>query len=305
MTPGASNATMFGLLNLNKPQGATSRDAVNRVQWLVRQVERPKRRRDASKVGHAGTLDPIATGVLVVCLGPATRLIDYLQGQPKSYRGKFLLGRRSPSDDVELQPEPLADPPIPTAEQIEAALPRFVGEIEQTPPAYSAIKIGGKKAYELARAGAAVEIKPRRVRIDSLTVARYDYPELVLDICCGGGTYVRALGRDLAESLGTAAVMSGLVRTAIGRLTLETAVDPRRLSEESLARTLLPAAAAVADLPRIGLSAVEMEDLRHGRPLPKRDAAGGDLALISPAGELFALGRVGRGGKLWPVRVFG
>ncbi|MEN1681048.1 MAG: tRNA pseudouridine(55) synthase TruB [Planctomycetota bacterium] len=297
---------MFGLLNLNKPKGATSRDAVNRVHWLVRQAEGAARKRDASKVGHAGTLDPIATGVLVVCVGAATRLIEHVQRQPKRYRGTFLLGCRSPSDDVELTPEPLADPPIPSEQQLADALPAFVGEIEQTPPAYSAIKIDGKKAYELARAGTEVEMKPRRVTIHSLQIVRYAYPELVLDVRCGGGTYIRALGRDLAESLGTAAVMSELVRTAIGPFTLDAAICPRELSEATLADALLPAAMAVADLPQIELSPQQTEELRHGRPLPPpANLPAGEVALLTPDGQLFALGRRGRAGKLWPLRVFG
>ena len=212
---------MFGLLNLNKPKGLTSRDAVNRAQRIT-----GKR----VKVGHAGTLDPIATGVLVVCLGPATRLIEHVQRMPKRYRGTFLLGCRSPSDDVELEPKLLTDPPIPTREQVEAALPAFVGDIQQVPPAYSAIKLGGQKAYDLARRGDAPDLPPRPVTIHAIGVARYEYPELVLDIHCGSGTYIRSLGRDLAAALGTAAVMSELERTAIGEFRVEDAVDeqPRR-----------------------------------------------------------------------------
>lgn len=300
---------MFGLLNINKPKGLTSRDAVNRVQWLVRRVEgrngelAPKR--TSSKVGHAGTLDPIATGVLVICLGPATRLIEHVQRMPKQYRGTFLLGRSSPSDDVELEPTPLDNPPVPTAEQIMAALPAFVGQIEQVPPAYSAIKIKGQKAYDLARNGQQVDIAPRPVTIHRIDVVRYDYPELVLDIRCGSGTYIRSLGRDLAASLGTAAVMSELVRTAIGDFTLDAAAGPNELSEENLRDALLPASLAVADLPRIDLTAYQAEELRHGRPVaPPPETPAGELALLSPTGDLFALGKRGRAGKLWPVRVF-
>ena len=136
---------LFGLLNVNKPAGVTSRDVVNRVQRLVR----PER------VGHAGTLDPLATGVLVVCLGPATRLVEYLQRLRKRYRAAFLLGRTSDTEDIEGQVVELAAPPRPTPAQIAAVLPRFLGQIEQVPPAFSALKLAGRRAYELARAGAA------------------------------------------------------------------------------------------------------------------------------------------------------
>lgn len=292
---------MFGLVNLNKPKGVTSRDAVNRVQWLARRVTGQKK----LKVGHAGTLDPIATGVLVICLGPATRLLEHVQRMPKQYRGTFLLGRRSPSDDVELEQELLAEPPVPTADQIEVALPSFVGDIQQVPPAYSAIKIDGKKAYDLARRGDEVEMKPRPVTIHGIELVRYDYPELVLDIRCGSGTYIRALGRDLAESLGTAAVMSELERTAIGAFRVDEATELGQLDEESLTEAILPPELALPDAARVDLTAAAVEDLRHGRPIDRKvDNAEDELALFTPEGKLLALGKIGRGGKLWPVRVF-
>ena len=189
-----------GLLNLNKPAGMTSRDVVNIVQRLSR----------PAKAGHAGTLDPLADGVLVVCVGSATRLIEYVQRMPKRYVGTFLLGRQSPTEDIEGEVTELPDAPVPTREQIEAAARRFVGRIEQRPPAFSALKIRGRPAYKLARQGKPVELAPRPVEIYRIEVKKYRYPELVLEIDCGGGTYVRSLGRDLAESLGTAAVMSAL-----------------------------------------------------------------------------------------------
>lgn len=296
---------MFGLINLHKPQGLTSRDAVNRVQWIVRQAEGGVSKKKASKVGHAGTLDPIATGVLVVCIGPATRLIECVQRMPKQYRGTFLLGRRSPSDDVELEAELLDDPPIPGWTEIEDATAPFIGRIEQTPPVYSAIKVEGQKSYDLARAGAAVDLAPRPVEIFSIEVVRYDYPELVLDITCGSGTYIRALGRDLAASLGTAAVMSELVRTAVGEFTLERAIQPRDLTPETLKDKLLPPESAVSDMHRIDLTAEEAEFIRSGRPIePREELSPREVALFAPEGALLAIGKRKRGGLLWPVRVF-
>jgi tRNA pseudouridine55 synthase len=197
---------MIGLLNINKPTGKTSRDVVNHVQRLVR----------PAKVGHAGTLDPLATGVLVVCVGPATRLIQYVQQMPKRYRATFLLGCRSDSDDTELEVTPV-DAPAATRSAIETALPNFVGTIQQRPPAFSAIKVKGKRAYDLARNGEQIQLEARPITIHGIDIVSYDYPELVLDIRCGSGTYIRSIGRDLAEQLGTAAVMSALERTEIGR----------------------------------------------------------------------------------------
>lgn len=293
---------VFGLLNINKPKGATSRDAVNRVLWLARQVTGQRK----FKVGHAGTLDPIATGVLVVCLGPATRLIENVQKMPKRYRGTFLLGRRSPSDDVELEAELLDNPPVPGWLDIEDACRPLTGRIEQTPPAYSAIKIDGKKAYDLARAGEAPTMKPRPVMIYSIEVAEYEYPKLVLDIECGSGTYIRAIGRDLAESLGTAAVMSELERTAIGGFEVEAGIDPSDLTEQNLSDTLISPEAALADLQRVDLTPDELEKIRSGQPIePRRELTPQELAMFAPDGSLFAIGKRKRGGLLWPVRVFG
>ena len=209
------NSSRFGFLNFNKPPGKTSRWVVDQVQRLVQ----------PAKVGHAGTLDPLATGVLVVASGSATRLIDYVQQMPKRYRADFLLGCTSPTEDVDSEVVPLENPMVPTRDEIETAIPAFLGEILQSPPAFSALKVGGRRAYSLARAGQAVELKPRPISIHCLKVLSYEYPRLQLEIECSSGTYVRSLGRDLAEKLGTGAVMSALVRTAIGIFRVEDSID--------------------------------------------------------------------------------
>jgi tRNA pseudouridine55 synthase len=246
---------MHGLLNLHKPAGVTSRDVVNQIQRLV----------TPAKVGHAGTLDPIATGVLVVCIGAATRLTEYVQRLPKSYLATFLLGRVSDTDDVEGSITEIADPPRPTLDEITAALPRFIGNIQQRPPAYSAIKVQGRRAYELARHGEMPSLAERPVVVHSLRIAGYKYPDLALAIECGSGTYVRSLGRDLAESLGTGAVMNRLVRTAIGSFGIETAVDPNSLDAKSLLDILLPIESALQSLPAIQLTEEEVFRVRRGQ----------------------------------------
>ncbi len=294
----------FGLLNINKPAGVTSRDVVNRVQWLLKQHAKASGEKPA-KVGHAGTLDPIATGVLVLCVGPATRLIEQVQRRPKRYCGTFLLGRHSPSDDIELPFEELPDAPIPTLEEIGAALPSFVGEIQQIPPAYSAIKIGGEKAYDLARAGAAPDMQPRQITVHALSVVRYEYPELVLDIHCGSGTYVRAIGRDLANTLGTAAVMSALQRTEIGAFRVEDALNMDALDEATVTALLLPAALAVTDLPSIEVSYTEVQELHNGRFLDRPKAPrGGEIAALDTTGRLIALLKPRANGRFQPTHVF-
>ncbi|QDU57419.1 tRNA pseudouridine(55) synthase TruB [Aeoliella mucimassa] len=285
---------MFGIINVNKPAGWTSRDVVNRVQRLVR----------PAKAGHAGTLDPLATGVLLVCVGPATRLIDHLQQMPKRYVGTFRMGVTSPSDDTELELTPVPNAAVPELADIEAKLPEFTGDILQRPPAYSAIKIKGRKAYDLAREGKAVDLAPRPVTIYSVRVVRYEHPELVLDIECGSGTYIRSLGRDLAEALGTGAVMSALERTAIGEFQVAESCTPDEIKEQGPEPFLQSAVGAVAKLPRIELTPADVETIHHGRSIHRDGSEHPEWAAIDPNGQLVAL-LVPRGnGALGPRMVF-
>jgi tRNA pseudouridine55 synthase len=291
---------MFGLLNLNKPVGTSSAGVLGRIKRLVR----------PAKIGHAGTLDPIASGVLVACVGPATRLVDYIQQMPKSYLATFLLGRSSESDDIERPAIVLPDPPIPTREAIELAAAAFVGRIAQRPPAFSALKIAGRPAYQLARRGREVNLPPRPVTIHRLIVSDYNYPSLVLEIECGSGTYVRALGRDLAESLGTAAVMSALVRTGIGPFRIEDACDPTDLTAETLPRHLLSSRLAVPGLPTVQLSDAEIQLAINGLVVPSAspEVAGGspdqEFAGIDSAGTLISILRRRPDGALTPALNF-
>jgi tRNA pseudouridine55 synthase len=266
---------MFAVLNICKPAGLTSRDVVNRVQRRVR----------PHKAGHAGTLDPLATGVLLVCLGQATRLVDYAQRLPKSYRGTFLLGRRSATDDIERDVEVVAGAPVPASEQLALALSRFRGAILQRPPRHSAVKIAGRRAYQLARQGVEFEPEPKPVVIHRLEVVRYEYPEVVLDVDCSSGTYIRSLGRDLADALGTHAVMAALERTAIGGFTVADAITLDQLDGDW--RPFLQAPAAlVGSLPSLTVTPFELRELQHGRTI----AEGGRLAdgQHQPDGEVAA-----------------
>lgn len=271
---------MFGLLNIDKPADWTSRDVVNRVQRLVR----------PHKVGHAGTLDPLATGVLVVAIGPATRLIEYVQRMPKTYRGTFLFGRTSDTEDVQGTVIELATPPILAHDEIEAAIPRFLGAIEQRPPSYSALKIAGQPAYKLARRGESVDLAPRPVEVHSIQILRYEYPELELLVECGSGTYVRSLGRDLAESLSTGAVMSALRRFAIGPFKVEDAIACDDLSIAFIESHLLPPNLAVVGLPCITLDDAEITRVGHGQTINNRlKVAGEEIAAVDQRGQLVAL----------------
>lgn len=272
---------MFGILNINKPAGCTSRDVVNRVQRLVK----------PAKVGHAGTLDPLATGVLVVCLGGATRLIEYVQRMPKTYQGKFLLGQSSASDDIETDVTLLPGAPVPTIEQIEAVLPTFIGTIQQRPPAYSAIKQQGQRAYKLAREGKQFELAERPVEIYEIIVDNYEYPKLQLTLRCGSGTYVRSVGRDLAEALGTKAVMSALERTAVGCFQIEQSLAAETIELATIESQLQPALRAVSELPQVSLSESQWREISHGREIEVQISLSkaGEIAAMNSKGELVAL----------------
>lgn len=296
----SSAMSHFGILNVNKPTGCSSRRVVDRIEPLVR----------PAKVGHAGTLDPLATGVLVVCVGQATRLISYVQKMSKQYRAKFLLGFQSETDDVEGEVSKVVGAAQPSPKSVDDALSQFLGEIEQVPPAHSAVKIGGRRAYKLARAGKAVELSPRVVTIHQLAIRRYEYPDLELDIECGSGTYVRSIGRDLAAALGTSAVMSALERTAIGKFRVEEALPLETITAEIVSQRLQPALVAVVDLPRVTISDDEQIELQHGRPIKmppnvRGPVASNELAAISPNGQFIGILRAKHSGELWPIHNFG
>ncbi|MEX2138291.1 MAG: tRNA pseudouridine(55) synthase TruB [Pirellulales bacterium] len=285
---------LVGILSVNKPPGISSRQAVDLVKRLVR----------PAKVGHAGTLDPLATGVLVVCIGKATRLIEFVQQMPKQYRATFLLGRTSPTEDVEGEVTEIVDSPTPGREEIESVCDRFIGTIEQRPPVFSALKVGGRRAYDLARGGKAVELAPRPVTIYGMAILEYEYPRLTLDVRCGSGTYVRSLGRDLAESLGTGAVMSELTRTEIGPFHIDSAIDPCRLNESVLRNVLQPPQDALVGLPQIVLDEREIELVAHGRFMDCTDSESGIteslLVAIDEHSEIVAVLKRRDDGALWP-----
>jgi len=231
---------MFGILNLRKPSGPTSRDCVNSIQRLLR----------PEKVGHAGTLDPLASGVLIVLVGQAVRLTDAVHTLSKQYVGTFQLGVTSESTDCETPLIPVESAPLLDRNDIVKQLPSFIGTIDQSPPKYSAVWIGGKRAHELAREGKSFEMPSRQVVIESLEVTSFKYPFFELKMTCGTGTYVRSLGRDIARKLGSDAVMTKLARTAIGPFDLESSCDLEELdSRDKIEAKLLSARTGVEHWP--------------------------------------------------------
>lgn len=211
---------MDGLLILDKPTGITSAKALYRVRNILKQ----------RKSGHAGTLDPAATGVLILCLGAATKLVERLMGLPKVYVTSARLDVTSSSFDSERELIAVPVAHVPTPEELRAACATQVGTILQVPPAVSAIKIGGRAAYKLERAGKPPELAPRPVRIDRLEVIRYDWPALDFELACGRGTYVRAVIRDIGAALRVGGCLTALRRTAIGEFTVERASTFERLA---------------------------------------------------------------------------
>jgi tRNA pseudouridine55 synthase len=288
---------MNGLLVIDKPGGITSRDAVNRVQaWL------PPR----TKLGHTGTLDPLATGVLVLCVGSATRLAEYVQGLDKTYETTVVLGARSDTDDADgtLTPTPAVAPVGETA--VRSALLRFAGEIEQTPPAYSAVKVAGRRAHELARRGAEVEIAPRPVRVYAIALRCYVWPELDLEIHCGKGTYIRSLARDLGEALGCGAYVKVLRRTRVGPFVASEGLSPDALPA-NVRDHLRPPRAAVAHLPTLEIEEEEIRKWRNGHALAPPDVRapeGAEVAVTDARGHLVGVGRVDAEGTVRPAKVF-
>ena len=288
-----------GVLILNKPAGLTSREAVD-------YVFRPLK---GNKVGHAGTLDPLASGVLVVCVGAATRLIESVQRLTKTYRTVVRLGARSDTLDADGRVVAVTDPPVPGEGEVQVALASQVGTILQIPPQFSALKVAGRRAYDLARAGRTVDLAARSVTVHRVDLFRYAWPCLELEIECGGGTYIRSIARDVGEALGCGGLVEELVRTRIGPFTLAEALDPASLAPSALPCLLRPALEAVPDLPRLVLTAGAVTALVQGQSLPLEGLAGpqpasGEVALVGPDGELVALGEaVAAAGRLFPRRV--
>ena len=252
-------STAEGLLNIDKPGEMTSHDVVNRIRRLI----------GLRRVGHAGTLDPLATGVLLLCVGRTTRLVEYLVGLDKVYEVVVRLGQTTNTYDAE--GEIVAERPYShlTPQQIEQALPPFRGLIQQKPPIYSAIKKDGQPLYKLARAGVAVDVPARAVTIHALQILDITLPEITLHVGCSSGTYIRSLAHDLGEALGCGGHVTALRRTKVGDFLADTAVPLDTLTSGNWSEHILPGDTAVTHLPRIDLTEVETHRLRNGQRPPR------------------------------------
>lgn len=288
-----------GWLVVDKPAGLTSTAVVNKVRWAF----------DAQKAGHAGTLDPEATGILAVALGEATKTVPYITDATKAYRFTVRLGAATNTDDADGEVIATSDT-RPSDAEITAALPAFTGDIMQVPPQFSAVKIDGERAYKLARAGEEMEIAARPLFVESLEVVERPDPDtLILDMVCGKGGYVRSIARDLGDALGCKGHVLSLRRIWSGPFELEDAVTLDRV--EALAKSpeidamLLPLEAGLTDLPELRCTEAGAAKLRNGNPgmVITSDAEYGDEAWASLNGQAIAVG-IYRAGELHPARVF-
>jgi len=274
-----------GALVVDKPVGMTSHDVVQAIRNGT----------GLRRAGHTGTLDPRASGVLVILVGPAVRLSEYVSASDKRYQAIIRLGGTTDTFDAEGQVTRSEAPLNVTEAQFEEALKTFVGEIEQTPPPYSAVKVQGRKAYEMARKGEEVDLAPRMITVHHLEVLEWAPPEVVIDVHCSSGTYVRSLANDLGVKLGCGAYLVGLRRTKSGRFSLRDATPLRKLQEAFQAGSwyqyLIPAAEALGDWPAVELNPDEVEGVRHGHRVKAREGETSQPRVrgVSTQGELVAL----------------
>lgn len=293
----ANPAGVTGFLNVAKPMGPTSRDVVNRLQRWVK----------PAKIGHTGTLDPLATGVLVICVGAATRLVPYVQDQRKRYRATFRFGWTSDTEDITGRMTSHEGTEPVTRAQLLEVLGQFRGTISQTPPKVSAVHVQGRRAYDLARQGVEFELTPRTVEIEACELLDYSERDWTIDLLCGGGTYVRSLGRDVGERLGWGVVMTALERTAVGPFTLADAVPLDDLTPQTWREHLCSPLVGLPEMPRVSLKDPEVQAIRCGRALPWPNTAvrDHDVALCDAAGTMLGVGRVEVAGqRLQPTIVF-
>ncbi|MBS1723241.1 MAG: tRNA pseudouridine(55) synthase TruB [Armatimonadetes bacterium] len=269
----------LGVLLINKPPGITSHDVVQQV----------RRKLNTRRVGHAGTLDPIATGLLVIAVGPATRFLQYLPLEPKEYECTFLFGQETSTYDAEGEVTSQCDVPDDLGERVTAALPRLRGPIEQLPPLYSAVKKAGKPLYAYARKGEEVEREPRRVFVETFETLNLKPPQGEFRIVCSGGTYVRTLAQDLGQAVGCGAHVVELQRTRVGRFDIDDSVELENVTESAL----MPLETALDPMPMIRLNEGQLSRVMNGQWIkPTSDLPAETVGLLNEEGRLVSIARL-------------
>ncbi|NUO62933.1 MAG: tRNA pseudouridine(55) synthase TruB [Gemmatimonadaceae bacterium] len=274
-----------GLLLVDKPAGMTSHDAVDRARRALR----------TKRIGHGGTLDPFATGLLVLLVGRATRLLPYLDGEPKAYDATIRFGAETDTDD--LTGTVTTEAALPTHAAVEKAIEGLTGDIDQVPPAYSAKQVGGTRAYAAARRGQALALAAVPVRVARWEIRGWRDAECDVSVICGGGTYIRALARDLGRAAGSAAHLSALRRTASGRFSVRDAVTVDAISAAAVREPI----EAIPDAARVEVDAAGRSRVARGMTLPAAADSGGVAAIVDDSGELVAVAEAD--GELWQPRV--
>lgn len=276
------NASLFGFLNIYKPKGLTSHDVVARLRKITK----------VRQIGHTGTLDPFATGVLPICIGKATRLIEYLDDD-KEYLATVQFGKNTATYDLEGEITATFDKKV-TEEDVKNALKDFEGEISQIPPIYSAIKVNGKKLYDYARQGQDIEIKPRKVTISKIGLKEFDKTSqsAKITVACSKGTYIRSIAYDLGAKLGCGGYLTALERTKAGKFQVNTAIKLEDLTEvlqiiENLINPL-----DMLNIPIHNLSENERERVSHGMSICNSDFPDSDIVILSYGGRIYAIGKV-------------
>jgi len=273
----------LGFININKPTGITSHGVAQKLKKII----------GIRRIGHSGTLDPFASGVLVMAIGKATKLVEFLRKDDKTYEGVIRLGVTSDTYDstgeLTNTPPPV---PIPSGAQIESLLNQFTGEIEQMPPKFSAIKIKGTPAYKLARQGKEVALKPRPVTIHSLKMTEFRNPLIFVDIKCSARTYIRSLAHDIGQRLKTGAVLEALHRTQAGDFRIEKAVELDSITKENWRDYLLPVTAGVSHLQSYSAAAPDAKKISRGVKIETaKDFSSQPIAIFGPQAELLAIGK--------------
>lgn len=288
---------MTGILLVNKPMDYTSHDVIAILKGIT----------GVKKIGHTGTLDPNATGVLPVCLGKATKLIEYMEVTPKTYVCRAKLGITSDTDDIWGQLSEQEKFDFPSQEDVEKALKSFLGDIEQIPPMYSAVRVNGRRLYSYARSGETVELKPRAVRIYEIALSGY-YPcqgEIVFSVKCSRGTYIRTICKDLGQILGCGAVMSGLVRSTQSGFDISESYDfeeLRKMSGDEIKKLLLPIDRAIESLDKLALSQDDALKFKNGMTLINNGQDAANLAVFDGDELIGIANRIKN--RLKPVKVF-
>jgi tRNA pseudouridine55 synthase len=255
---------IYGFLNINKPKGITSFKALIDLRKVLQ----------TTKIGHIGTLDPLATGVLVVAVGEALKLIEFTNNFDKEYEAEITLGKTSTTYDAEGVIIKTSDKK-PTVKEIKECIEYFKGEILQIPPIFSAIKIKGKRAYELARKGTQVTLEPRKIIIKEIKIVSFKYPKIKLRIFCSKGTYIRSLAHDIGEKLNTGAYLSALKRTKVDNFSIKNSIDLNKLNNKNVNKYIIPVEKILKMFPNITLNDTEYKKLNFGQTILREDVKDG------------------------------